>query len=118
MKVFIKILKVVGIIAGIMTILTILGSLSTSYSLFYWMCACMVILPILFWQGWRFGISVIFATCIAVTLALSPVDFVFQRGKMGIHIVQTSYGITITTGTIGYGCSVSNPPYRACVISF
>jgi hypothetical protein len=83
MKVFIKILKAIGIVVGIMTLFTILDSLSARCSLFYWMCASVMMLPILFWKGWRFGVSAIFSTLIAVALAVSPVDFVFQRGNVG-----------------------------------
>lgn len=97
---------------------TILGSFSSRYSLFYWMCASAVILPVLFLKGWRFGISAVIATTIAVALAVSPMDFVIQRGSVGIHILPTSYGIVTIPGTVGYGCSVSNPPSHACVLSF
>jgi len=118
MKTIIKTMKSLGIVMGVLVLLVILDSISYRYSLFYWMCVSVTVLPVLFWINKRFKVAVVITALIGTALALSPMDITFKPGELGVHILSTSHGIATRPGTVGYGCTVRNSPVWALVFSF
>jgi len=103
---------------GVLILFVILDSISYRYSLFYWMCVSVLVLPVLFWLNLRFKASAIITALIGIVLALSPMDITFKSGEFGVHALATSHGEATRPGTVGYGCSVRNIPSSALVFSF
>jgi hypothetical protein len=116
MQPLIKTLKAIGIAAGAFALFFALDSIAYRYSLFYWLCISVVVLPALFLLNWRFRLSAIAFGVVALALAVSPVDIAFRSGKFGVQVLSTSNGVATLPGTIGYGCTVRNHPPKAIVI--
>jgi hypothetical protein len=116
MQPLIKTMKAIGIAAGVFALFFVLDSIAYRYSLFYWLCISVVVLPALFLLNWRFRISAIGFAVVSLALTVSPVDVTFRSGKFGVQVLPTSNGVATLPGTIGYGCTVHNPPPRAIVV--
>ena len=119
MPFIVKAIKVIGIVLAVIAVFAILDMFSYRYSLFYWMCGSLLILPLLFLRGRHFWLGFVSSGLLAVGLALSPIDIVvaIQGGQHGVRVLPTSYGAATLHGTVGYGCTVHGPPPRALVIS-
>jgi hypothetical protein len=118
MQPLIKTLKAIGVAAGVFALFFALDSIAYRYSLFYWLCISVLVLPALFLLNWRFRLSAIAFVAVALALAVSPLDIAFRSGKFGVQILPTSNGFATLPGTIGYGCTVHNPPPKAIVVYF
>ena len=114
----VKILKVLLTIPCIMLTFLALAFFSSRYSLFSWMCAAMTVLPIVLWRTCKFKLTAAIFLLVGILLAISPVDFVYKSGQVGVRLLPTSSGSATRTGTIGYGCIARNIPPWALVLSF
>src|SRR5947207_499652 len=101
---WVKIMKVLVTIPCIMLAFLALVSFSSRHSLFSWMCVAMIVLPIVIWRTSKFKLTATIFLLVGILLAISPVDFVYESGKTGVHLLPTSSGIATLTGTVGYGC--------------
>ncbi|MES2038405.1 MAG: hypothetical protein V4495_11235 [Pseudomonadota bacterium] len=106
------------IILGVMLVFFALVSLASRYSLSYWMCAAAIVLPIVAWRTSKFKLTAAIFLLVGILLAISPVDFVYKPGQVGLHLLPTSSGLATLTGTVGYGCIARNIPPWALVLSF
>jgi hypothetical protein len=116
MQLFIKTLKAIGIAVSVFALFFALDSIAYRYSLFYWLCISVVVLPTIFLLNWRFRLSAIACAVVALALAVCPVDIAFRSGKFGVQVLPTSSGFATLPGTIGYGCTVRNYPAKAIVV--
>ncbi len=103
---------------GVVVLTVGLDLISYHYALGYWMLVSAILLPILYWKDWRFKTAMGIAMLLAVGVTLSPIDFRIKSGPPGFRILPTSHGVATPYGTVGYGCTVRNPPPKALVLSF
>lgn len=115
---WLNILKMLVTIPCVMLVFIGLNILSSRYSLFYWMCTAILVLPIVIWSTNRFVLTAAIFLLASVLLALSPLDFTYKSGPAGLHLLPTSSGIATASGTVGYGCIARNIPPWALVLSF
>jgi len=113
-----RIFRAFGILLGVLALFIFLDYFSYRYSLFFWMCASAVLLPTLYLVRWNFKSFAVSFCILGFALALSPADIAFVRGHAGLRILPTSHGVAAKPGTMGYGCTVRNPPKIALAISF
>jgi hypothetical protein len=120
MTIFIKSLKVFGIVAGVVVFFVAVSIFSSRHSLFFWALLAVFLLPIAFWFRLGFKKCCIIFSVAAISLAISPVDFMVQHsGRGGLQLLPISYGYACPPGSVCRGCIVPpNPPRKALVLSY
>ena len=120
MPVFLKALKALGIILGVLTIFIVVSAFSGRESLFYWTILSSLLLPVTFCLRLGFKKWCASFLVIALGLAVSPIDIQVTRlQRPGVRLLPVSYGIGCEPGTACHGCIIPrNPPRKAVVISY
>ena len=115
-----RLAKALGVVAGVLAIFLSISTFSSRYSLYLWFLLAVFFLPLAFWFRSGFVKCCVAFSVVAVSLAISPIDFTIQHsGKEAFSYCQSAMALHVNLALPATGASfLQILPRKALVLSY